>query len=224
MPASTADGLETLNSNLRATLPNGCIVAQPLPDCGNITLGLIDPAYPTGPLPPDVMRAVVEQPAYWAFCWGSGLGLARMLFRHPEWVRGKSIVDLGTGSGVVAIAAARCGAARVVACDTDPLALAAARANAALNQAELEFATDLDAIDDAVELVLLADVLYDTANLPLVDRVVARHRNVLVADSRIRSLPGSQFRRMGEIDARTWPNLGEFDEFRTVRLFLTGRL
>jgi predicted nicotinamide N-methyase len=224
MPASTADGLEGLDANLRATLPNGCIVAQALPDCGNIRLGLIDPAFPTGPLPPDVMRAVIERPAYWAFCWGSGLGLARMLFRHPEWVRGKSIVDLGTGSGVVAIAAARCGAARVIACDNDPLALAAARANAALNDAELEFVTELDAIDDAAELLLLADVLYDNTNLPLVDRVVHRHRNVLIADSRIRSLPGSCFRTIAEIDARTWPNLGEFDEFRTVRLFLTGKL
>ena len=133
MPASTADRLETLNANLRATLPNGRIVAQPLPECGDITLGLIDPEFPTGPLPPDVMHAVIERPAYWAFCWGSGLGLARMLFQHPEWVRGKSIIDLGSGSGVVAIAAARCGATRVIACDNDPLALAATRANAALN-------------------------------------------------------------------------------------------
>jgi predicted nicotinamide N-methyase len=224
MPVSTADRLETLNANLRATLPNGRIVAQPLPECGDITLGLIDPEFPTGPLPPDVMHAVIERPAYWAFCWGSGLGLARMLFQHPEWVRGKSIIDLGTGSGVVAIAAARCGAARVIACDNDPLALAATRANAALNDAELVFATDLDAIDTTADLVLLADVLYDTANLPLVDRVVYRFRNVLVADSRIRRLPGRRFRRIAEIDARTWPNLGEFDEFRTVRLFLTGQL
>lgn len=224
MPASTADTLQTLEANLRATLPNGRIVAQPLPDCGGIALGLIDPAFPTGPLPGDVMRAVIEQPAYWAFCWGSGLGLAQMLFRHREWVCDKTIVDLGTGSGVVAIAAARCGAARVIACDNDPMALAAARTNAALNNAELEFAPDFDAIDTTADLVLLADVLYDSTNLPLVDRVALRYGNVLVADSRIRGLPGRRFRRIAEIDARTWPNLGEFDEFRTVRLFLTGRL
>jgi predicted nicotinamide N-methyase len=219
-----AELLHTFDASLRATLPNRRIVAQRLPDCGNITLGLIDPDFPTGPLSADVMRAVIERPAYWAFCWGSGLGLARLLFRQPSWVRGKSILDLGTGSGVVAIAATLNGAARVVACDNDAVALNAARANAQLNGVLLEFAADLDAVDGAIDLVVLADVLYDAANLPLLDAICTRYGNVLIADSRIREIPDTRFRCICEIDARTMPNLGEFDEFRTVRLFLCGGL
>jgi len=224
MPVSTAELLQSLDGDLRTTLPNGRIVAQRLPDCGGITLGLIDPDFPTGPLPPDVMRAVIERPAYWAFCWGSGLGLARLLFRRPSWVRGKSVLDLGTGSGVVAIAAALSGAARVIACDNDPDALRAARVNAQLNGVALEFAANLDDVAGAVDLVTLADVLYDATNLPLLDTVCSRHGNVLIADSRIREISDARFRRIDQIDALTVPNLGEFDEFRTVHLFLCGAL
>jgi predicted nicotinamide N-methyase len=216
--------LHQLDANLRTTLPNGRIVAQRLADCGNISLGLIDPAFPTGPLPAAVMQKVIEQPAYWVFCWGSGLGLARLLYRHPEWVGGKSILDLGTGSGIVAIAAALNGATRVVACDNDPLALTAARTNAALNRVQLEFVEELGAVAGPIDLVVLADVLYDSTNLPLLASVCDRYRNVLIADSRIDVVADARFRRITEIDALTLPNLGEFDEFATVRLFLSGEL
>ena len=63
--------------------------------------------------------------AYWAFCWASGQVLARYLLDHPERVRGKVVMDVGAGSGVVGIAAKIAGAKRVIACDIDPNALAA---------------------------------------------------------------------------------------------------
>lgn len=196
---------------------------HPLPDCEDVRLGLINADFPEGPLPADVMRAVIDAPAYWAFCWGSGLGLARWLRAHPDWVRDRSIVDLGAGSGVVAIAAKRFGARRVIACDNDPAAIAAIRANATLNGVDVEVVDTLEQVASGHDLLVMADVLYDRSNLPLLER--ARHLadRILVADSRLRTLPDASFVPIAEIEARTFPNLGEFDEFATVRVFLHDR-
>lgn len=97
-------------------------------------------------------------PPYWAFCWGGGQALARWLLDHPLLVRGLDVVDLGTGSGVAAIAAARAGARRVVAVDVDPTALEVTRANAAENGVVLETSTRAP---DACDVLLASDVLYE---------------------------------------------------------------
>jgi len=215
--------LRTLQDQLRRTLPNARIEAQALPGCARIRLGLINADFSVGPLPPEVMHAVIQRPAYWAFCWGSGLALARMLLDQPDWVRGRRVVDLGPGSGVVAIAAALAGAARVVACDNDPDALVATAANAELNSVSVELCADLADIAPEQDLLLMADVLYDRSNLPLLERAATLARETLVADSRIASLPAPNYRQIASVEALTFPNLGEFDEFRTVRIFHATR-
>src|SRR5690606_27196310 len=95
--------LDHLNSLLKATLPMGHVEAQTLPGCPQITLGLINADFPLGPLPAEVMHDVIARPAYWALCWGSGLALARHLLDQPQWVAGRTVVDLGSGSGLVAV-------------------------------------------------------------------------------------------------------------------------
>lgn len=220
--AAGTDGvryLQNLQTLLQDTLPMARIEAQPLPGCGEITLGLINADFPLGPLPPDVVQDVIARPAYWALCWGSGLALARYLLDNPRWVRGRRVVDLGSGSGVVAIAAALGGAAHVIACDTDAGARAATAANAALNGVVLEVADDLAAIPADNHLLVMADVLYDRSNLELLALAAGYAEEVLVADSRLATLPDTDYRPLGEIHALTFPNLGEFDEFGTVRLF-----
>lgn len=197
----------------------GRIALTRLPDCEQIRLALIGADFPLGPLPPEVMRDVIAAPAYWAFCWGSGLALAQFLLRERHWVRGRSVLDLGAGSGVAAIAAKLAGARRVIACDTDAAALESVRVNAAINDTVIETLNDLDALAGPVDIVLMADVLYDRGNLPLLDRASAAASEVLVADSRIRVLPDDRFRLITQLNARTYPNLGEFDEFTTVRVF-----
>jgi predicted nicotinamide N-methyase len=100
---------------------------------------------------------------FWAFPWAGGQALARHLLDHPELVAGRSVLDFATGSGLVALAALRAGAARVLACDVDPYCEAAVEANAALNGLAVEFTlrdgTSLRGGDFAV--VLAGDVFYE---------------------------------------------------------------
>jgi predicted nicotinamide N-methyase len=214
--------LDELSNHLRATLPMGRIEPQHLPGCPELVLGLINADFPTGPLPGEVMRDVIETPAYWAFCWGSGLGLAQLIFAEPSIVAGRQIIDFGSGSGVVGIAAARCGAKRVIACDNDAGARAATRANAALNDVSIDIVAALSELPQDNDLVLMADVLYDNANLPLLDALKPKAKATVVADSRITEVPPG-YRLLTTVEALTYPNLGEFDEFRCVRIFTAGQ-
>lgn len=185
----------------------------------DLRLWLIDPANMDRCFSPEETQRILEEPPYWCFCWASGLVLVDWLARHPEWVRGKRVLDLGSGSGVAAIAAARTGAAQVVACDLDPLALAACRANAALNGVELTYSSDLDAERRDFDLAIVADVLYDRSNLPLLDRVLEHASEVLVADSRVRDFSHSRYRRIAGLQGCTWPDLAEPETFRHVSLY-----
>ena len=192
------------------------IDVQPLPGCPEIRLGLINADFPLGPLPAEVTRQVIARPAYWAFCWGSGLALARFLLEHTDWVAGRTVADLGSGSGVVAIAAALAGAARVTACDSAPDARMATAANARLNGVDIAVCAELPRHSD---ILLMADVLYDRQNLPLLELAQCHAPEVLVADSRVKVLPDPGYREVTRVEALTFPNLGEFDEFNTVQLF-----
>ncbi|MBE7376411.1 class I SAM-dependent methyltransferase [Pseudomonas lopnurensis] len=207
-----------LQAALNGLLGDARLVAEALPGT-DLRLWLIDAANMDRAFSPEETRRILEEPPYWSFCWASGLVLARWLAERPEWVRGKRVLDFGAGSGVAAIAAARAGAAEVVACDLDPLALAACRANAALNGVELRYSDDFFGEDDRYDLIIVADVLYDRANLPLLDHFLGRGREALVADSRIRDFTHPLYRRLDVLDACTWPDLAEPAEFRQVSLY-----
>ena len=116
---------------------------------------------------------------YWAFCWGSGQALARHVLDHPELVAGKVVIDFGAGSGVTAVAAARAGAARVIAVDNDPRAQRVLPLNAALNGVELTVAAELPADGD---VLLASDVLYEEPLARLLQRECDAGREVYVAD------------------------------------------
>lgn len=211
-----------LQAALNALLGDARLVAEPLPDT-DLRLWLIDAANMDRAFSPEETRRILEDPPYWSFCWASGLVLARWLAERPQWVRGKRVLDFGAGSGVAAIAAAKAGAAEVVACDLDPLALAACRANAALNDVELRYSQDFFAEADRYDLIIVADVLYDRANLPLLDHFLSRGREALVADSRVRDFAHPLYRRLDLLDACTWPDLAEPAEFRQVSLYHAAR-
>jgi len=210
-PADLAVALTTLLGDARLSL-------QALP-ASDLSLWLIDPANMARAFSPAETQRLLEAPPYWAFCWASGLALARWIAAHPEHVAGRQVLDFGSGSGIAGLAAARAGAARVVCCDLDPLALKACRANAQVNAVQIETLDDLHASTERFELILAADVLYDRGNLPLLDLLQARAERILLADSRVRDLAHPGFTRIAELQACTLPDLAEPDEFRRVALY-----
>lgn len=145
-----------------------------------------------------------EAPPYWAFCWGSGQALARFVLDHPEWVRDRRVVDLGTGSGVAAIAAARAGARSVLAVDLDPTAREAARINADRNGVLLETG---EVVPESFDLLLAADVLYETGLRDFVFEVALCRGPCLLADPRRTGTPPVDYPVLARFDACTLPDV-----------------
>lgn len=108
-------------------------------------------------------------PPYWAFPWVGGQAVARYVLDHPELVAGKRVLDFAAGSGIVAIAAMRAGAAHVRASEIDPHACEAMRLNAALNDVQLEITSDdlLERPLADLDVVLAGDIFYEK---PLAER------------------------------------------------------
>jgi len=146
---------------------------------------------------------------FWAFPWAGGQALARHVLDHPELVRGRAVLDFATGSGLVGIAAARAGAARVVAADLDPFCEAAVSLNAELNGVSVEFQAG-DRIDGPIpgeEVVLAGDVFYER---PLAERsmtwflaLAERGAVVLVGDPGRNYSPASGFAVVGRYEVPT---------------------
>jgi predicted nicotinamide N-methyase len=110
-------------------------------------------------------------PPFWGVAWPGGQVLARYLLDHPDVVAGRSVLDVGSGSGLAAIAAAKAGAAQVVASETDPLATAAIELNAAANR--LAVPDCIGAVFDdrpTADVVVAGDVWYERE---LAERVAA---------------------------------------------------
>ena len=109
-------------------------------------------------------------PPYWAFAWAGGQALARYILDHPEVVDGMRVLDFGAGSGLLALAAAKAGAAAVTAAEIDPFAAAAIALNAALNGVEVSVeAADVIGRHPAPwQIVLVGDMCYER---PLADRL-----------------------------------------------------
>jgi predicted nicotinamide N-methyase len=203
---------------LHQVIPNAGLTRQTLPNTP-IDLWLIPPDLPTEKMDDEVVRRIWSDTPYWIFCWASGLAMAQWLLAEPEIVRGKTVLDFGTGSGVVAIAAKLAGAARVIACDIDPVSLAATQANAALNAVELEYLADLYAQTEPVDVLLAADVLYDQSNRFFLDEFLTFAPDVWVADSRVKNFSHPAYDKAESRSASTWPDLDEAQEFRNVSFY-----
>jgi predicted nicotinamide N-methyase len=146
---------------------------------------------------------------FWAFPWAGGQALARHVLDHPALVAGRSVADFASGSGLVAIAAARAGAASVLALDHDPLCEAAVLVNAALNGVRVAFRGG-DAIGDPLpgfEVVLAGDVFYERAlaerGLAWLRSLAARGVQVLAGDAGRAYAPRDGFRVLAEHDVPT---------------------
>ncbi len=214
-----------MNHTIQRMLPGTALSANTLPLVPEIRLWLIDGDVLTRPLTLEEQNRVADYPCYWAICWASGHRLARYILDHPELVKGKSVIDVGCGSGVIAIAAALAGASRVVACDLDTVALEAASANAQLNNVTLDVndhffnLTAQHSNTEQPPLIIAADLLYDRSNLPLIDDFLALSPDVWIADSRISDFSHPAFRYIGPYSSANEPQSDGYDEFQTMHLY-----
>ncbi|NLR96632.1 methyltransferase [Rhizobium sp. P38BS-XIX] len=141
---------------------------------------------------------------YWAHFWGGGLVMARYLFDRPETVSGQRVLDLGSGSGIVGIAAAKAGAAKVLAADIDPYAMAAIELNACRNAVEIETVLGDLTTDQPpmVDIICVGDLFYeaDLANQVsgFLDRCLEKGLTVLIGDPWRTHLPTSRLRLLAE--------------------------
>lgn len=134
---------------------------------------------------------------YWAYPWAGGLALAHHFDAHPEVVAGKRMLDLGAGSGLVGIAAAKAGAT-VSAAEIDSHGRAAIALNAAANGVAITL-VEIDLMGpppSGTELIAAGDVFYNEAvaalMLPFLLRCVETGIAVLIGDPDRRDLPLAQ--------------------------------
>jgi len=136
---------------------------QAVPHAPEISLWLADEITPLWRLTEEELGAMGLPPPFWAFAWAGGQALARWLLDHPDQVAGRRVLDLATGSGLVAVAAMKAGAASVLAADIDPFCAAAVAANAKSNGVEIAF-TDANLLDSPpppADLICAGDVFYE---------------------------------------------------------------
>lgn len=152
---------------------------------------------------------------YWAFPWAGGQALARHVLDHPGLVRGRRVLDFATGSGLVAIAAARAGAASVRAVDVDPFCGAAVSLNAELNRVAVSF-RDGDPLGEPpgdVEVLLAGDVFYERAlagnALAWFHALAARGVSVLAGDAERAYAPVGGFAGLAAYDVPTTVEIEE---------------
>jgi predicted nicotinamide N-methyase len=160
-------------------------------------------------------------PPFWAFAWAGGQALARYLLDHPEVVRGRRVIDIASGSGLVAIAAALAGASAVTGYDIDPLAIAAIELNASANGVDVraERADILDQ-DADTDLILVADAFYERRLAERVTRFLARaHSNgvdVLIGDLGRTYLPRNSLTPLAAYDVSGLGTVEDCDTKRTT--------
>ena len=148
-------------------------------------------------------------PPYWAFAWAGGQALARHVLDNPELVRGKRVLDIGAGSGLVAIAAGKAGAAHVLAADIDAFACAAIGLNADANACDIDVTVaDLIGTPGAWEMILVGDLFYER---PLAERLLAwldpLNATVLLGDPGRTYFPRTRIEKLASYSVQTTRDL-----------------
>ncbi len=194
-PANTADASSFIRANTK-------LISPPL--LPEIQLYLAAEALPIWQKTEDELGEMNVPPPYWAFGWAGGQALARYLLDNPELSRGREVLDLGTGSGLNAIAAKMAGAARVVACDIDRLALTAVQLNAAANLVVIATTSEdlLTSPPGPASLILVGDLFYERRLadkvLTYIESAAAQGATVLIGDPQRNYFPRGRFTLVAE--------------------------
>lgn len=195
---------------------------QAPPHAPELVLHLADEITPIWKLTEEALSEIGLPPPFWAFAWAGGQAVARYVIDNPDIVAGKRVVDFASGSGMVAIAAMKAGAASALAADIDVFCEAAVSLNAAANGVAVEF-TDLDLLDapapaDA-DVILAGDICYEK---PLAERVIAwltaakaAGKTVLIGDPGRTYFPKTGLTLLAEYQVPTTRELEDMEVKRT---------
>jgi predicted nicotinamide N-methyase len=209
----------------RFILENTTILSPPhVPE---IKLHLADEAHDLWHKTEEELQQSGLQPPFWAFAWAGGQGLARHILDHPETVRGKTVIDFATGSGLVAIAAKMSGASSVLAVDIDPFCGDAVDLNSRLNSIEIEFsAHNLIGQKLTAEVLLAGDIFYDraiaAAITPWFQALCANGCTILVGDPGRTYLPRQFLSLLSEHEVAVTRALEDADVRKTNVWQFTG--
>ncbi|HRE21629.1 MAG TPA: 50S ribosomal protein L11 methyltransferase [Rhabdaerophilum sp.] len=189
-------------------------VLSPVPHVPEIRLHVAHEAMDLWQKTEDELEAIGLPPPFWAFAWAGGQGLARYLIDHPALVAGRRVLDFASGSGLVAIAAAKAGAVSVEAAEIDGFAASAIGINAAANAVAVTARLDdLIGDDEGWDVILAGDVCYEQG---MAGRVVewlvdlqARGALVLIGDPGRSYLPKA---RLEEVATYMVPVVGALED------------
>ena len=193
------------------------------PHTPELALRLATEITPIWKLTEEALAELGLPPPFWAFAWAGGQALARYVLDHPELVAGKGVIDFATGSGIVAIAAAKAGAARVLAADIDPFCEAAVALNAEANGVPVQF-TGRNLLDDPpptwAQVILAGDICYEK---PLAERVMGwlsaameQGATVLIGDPGRSYFPRQGLTKLAEYQVPTTRELEDFAVKKTA--------
>lgn len=187
-----------------------------------IRLHLAEESLPIWQKTEDELGEFNVPPPYWAFAWAGGQALARYLLDNPAMIAGRNVLDLGAGSGLQAIAAARAGAKDVLAADIDALALAACHLNFELNDVHARTtAEDLLAapLQRDFDAILVGDLFYERQLaekvLALIERAVERNCVVLIGDPQRNYFPKGRFEAIASYEVPVTRELEDVEIKRT---------
>ena len=180
---------------------------RPVPHVPEIVLNLADEAVPLWQKTEEELGEIGLPPPFWAFAWAGGQALARYVLDNAELVAGRRVLDLASGSGLVAIAAARAGAAPVIAAEIDTFAATAILLNAEANGVHVEVLVE-DLLDDSAppearyDVILTGDLFYERTTaeraLAFLERHAALGCRILIGDPGRAYLPKDRLVRLCE--------------------------
>ena len=201
---------------------------QTPPHTPELVLHLADEVTPLWRLTEEALSEIGLPPPFWAFAWAGGQALARYVLDHPQTVAGKRVVDFASGSGLVAIAAMKAGAAQVLAADIDGFCGAALALNARANGVAVDF-TDADLLGapaPEADVILAGDICYEKpmaeAAIAWLEAAHARGAKVLIGDPGRSYFPRQGLEKLAEYQVETTRELEDLAVKQTCVWTLPG--
>lgn len=217
LPITDRDAFIRANTRLRA-----------VPLTPEISLHLADEAVPLWKMTEDELGERGLPPPFWAFAWAGGQALARYVLDNADAVRGRRVLDLASGSGLVGIAAMKAGAKCCLCADIDGFALTAIALNAQANRTAVSVTgDDLLETQGDWDVILAGDIFYeqDTAAraLTFAGRCLARGASVLIGDPGRSYLPKDRLEKLAEYSVPVTRELEDAEIKRTAVWTLAQR-